>query len=95
MSSINVGVSWLPVPENQDWGAVGGLERALAMMDLQTTQGIWLEVQDNYSLLSCTSVITAALNHPSRGYLGWKMTSKVKQTLLITTFFPINIINHC
>lgn len=56
-------------------------------------QGIWLEVEDNYSLLSCTSVIAAALNHPSRGYLGWKTTSKVKQTLLITIFFPINIIN--
>lgn len=73
---------------------MGGLERALAMMDLQTTQGIWLEVQDNYGLLSCPSVISAALNHPSRGYLGWKMTSEVKQTLLITTFLAINIINH-
>lgn len=64
-------MSLLPVPEKQEFRAVGGLERALAMMDLQPAQGIWLEVQDNYSLLSCTSVITAALNHPSRGYLGW------------------------
>lgn len=42
-----MGACVLPVPENQEFGAVGGLERALAVMDLQTAQGIWLEVQDN------------------------------------------------
>lgn len=35
---------------------MGGLEIALAKMDLQATLGIWLEVHNNYGLLSCTSV---------------------------------------